>query len=153
MVDPVVGCVCGRVPFAGPLAIGHECVAEVLAMGDEVRDLRVGERVVVPWAVSCSRARGLRTAIRALAPGGVCTAVGYDLAAGTRLPLRRMYATDGTLRIGVSHARAILPELLSFLSETRFRGRAGHHADRRVGGGADGVRGTDHEGRPRPRSG
>ncbi len=67
-----------------------------------------------------SRAAGLRHAIRSLAPGGVCTAVGYYLAAGTRLPLMRMYATGGTLHAAVSHARAILPDLLSFLSQTGF---------------------------------
>jgi alcohol dehydrogenase len=67
-----------------------------------------------------SRAAGLRLAIRSLSPGGVCTAVGYYLAAGTRVPLMRMYATDATLRIGVSHARAVLPDLLAFVERTGF---------------------------------
>jgi len=67
-----------------------------------------------------STASGLRRAIRALAPGGVCTAVGYYLASGTRVPLMQMYATDATLRLGVSHARAILPELLAFVERTGF---------------------------------
>ncbi len=67
-----------------------------------------------------SRAAGLRRAIRSLAPGGICTAVGYYLAAGTRVPLMRMYATDATLRIGVSHARATLPELLGFIARDAF---------------------------------
>ncbi|GAA3243336.1 hypothetical protein GCM10020216_070570 [Nonomuraea helvata] len=67
-----------------------------------------------------SRAGGLRTALRSLAPGGVCTAVGYYLATGTRLPLMRMYATDATLRVGVSHARANLPALLDFVHRTGF---------------------------------
>jgi alcohol dehydrogenase len=67
-----------------------------------------------------SRAEGLRAALRALAPGGICTAVGYYLATGTRVPLMRMYATDATLRIGVSHARATLPELLGFVARTGF---------------------------------
>ena len=31
-IDPVVGCICGRVPFKGPFAIGHECIAEVTAV-------------------------------------------------------------------------------------------------------------------------
>jgi alcohol dehydrogenase len=274
-IDPVVGCICGRVPFRGPFAIGHECVAQVVALGSDVQGLQVGQRVVVPWAVSCgtcdrcragltskceaftdrelsaygfgpacgpwggmisdlvrvpfaahmlvpvpdgvpservaaagdnladawravveplaaraggdgvrvlvlgggaksiglyaaglavahgaavvdyrdddparreiaesfgaraaplgaaldtyditveatSNARGLRAAIRALAPGGVCTAVGYYLATGTRVPLMRMYATDATLRLGVSHARATLPELLAFITRTGF---------------------------------
>src|SRR5690625_7562020 len=33
VIDPVVGCICGRVTFPGPFAIGHECVAEVLQVG------------------------------------------------------------------------------------------------------------------------
>jgi len=273
VVDPVVGCICGSVPFKGPFAIGHECVAEVVSVGAGVQEVRTGQTVIVPWAVSCgscprcargltskcatttqrelaafgfgpasgpwggmiadavrvpfadhmlvpvpdgvpalrvaaasdnladgwrsvvpplaareggsvlilgggarsiglyaaglavahgagavdyldadprrreiaesfgarahpdgptprrsydvvveatSRASGLRRAIRALAPGGVCTPVGYYLATGTRLPLMRMYATDATLRLGVAHARAILPELLAFVHRTGF---------------------------------
>jgi alcohol dehydrogenase len=278
-VDPVVGCICGRVPFKGPFAIGHECVAQVLDVGSGVQNVRVGQTVVVPWAVSCgscepcrrgltskcatttgrtlaaygfgpasgpwggmvadavrvpfadhmlvpvpvgvpplrvaaagdnladawrsvvtplrdrpggsvlvigggaqsiglyaaglaaahgagvvhyvdadpgrrriaealgaqalpahagsrrrrtatrrydvvveasSRAAGLRRAIRSLASGGVCTAVGYYLATGTRVPVMRMYATDATLRVGVSHARAVLPDLLAFVARTGF---------------------------------
>lgn len=285
-IDPVVGCICGAVPFRGPFAIGHECVAQVLAVGAGVQHVRIGQTVVVPWAVSCgtctpcrrgltskcatttagalaayglgpasgpwggmiadevrvpfadhmlvpvpdgvpplrvaaagdnladawrsvvaplrqrpggavliigggaksiglyaaglavahdagvvdyldgdpdrrrvaesfgaralvptasrrrgargaglpvrydivveasSRAVGLRRALRSLAPGGVCTAVGYYLAAGTRVPLMRMYATDATLRLGVSHARGVLPELLAFIH------RSGYPAER-----------------------
>jgi alcohol dehydrogenase len=274
-IDPVVGCICGAVPFKGPFAIGHECVAQVIAKGEDVEAIQVGQTVVVPWAVSCgrceqcrrgltskcgtttsrtlaaygfgpasgswggviadevrvpfadhmlvpvppgvpalrvaaagdnladawrsvvpplaerpgasvlilgggaasiglyaaglavahgagavdyldddparraiaesfgaramprgrsgrpsdrydvvveasSRAAGLRRAIRSLAPGGVCTGVGYYLGAGTRVPLMRMYATDATLRIGVSHARAVLPDLLAFVAQTGF---------------------------------
>jgi alcohol dehydrogenase len=280
-IDPVVGCICGAVPFKGPFAIGHECVAQVVAVGAAVEQIDVGQTVIVPWAVSCgsctqcrrgltskcgttttrtlaaygfgpasgpwggmiadevrvpyadhmlvpvppgvpalrvaaagdnladawrsvvpplserpgasvlivgggaksiglyaaglavahaasrvdyldddvarrqiaesfgaralampasrpgrrrarpsvrydvvveasSRAAGLRLAIRSLAPGGVCTAVGYYLAAGTRVPLMRMYATDATLRVGVSHARAVLPDVLAFVERTGF---------------------------------
>jgi alcohol dehydrogenase len=67
-----------------------------------------------------SRAAGLRRAVRSLARGGVCTAVGYYLATGTRVPVMYMYATDATLRVGVSHARAVLPDLLDFVARTRF---------------------------------
>jgi threonine dehydrogenase-like Zn-dependent dehydrogenase len=272
VVDPVLAHVCGRVPYQGPFAIGHECVAEVVAVGPAVARVSVGERVIVPWAVSCgtcppcltgltskcatttnanrpvaaygfgsasgpwggmiadeirvpyadhmlvtvpdgipalriaaasdniadawrsvvpplekrpdgsvlilgggaksiglyaaglavahgarsveyvdkdpvrrdiaasfgartpmtnssgydvvveatSRAAGLRQALRALAPGGICTAVGYYFSAGTRLPLMRMYTTDATLSVGVSHARAVLPGLLDFISRSQF---------------------------------
>jgi threonine dehydrogenase-like Zn-dependent dehydrogenase len=271
-IDPMVGCICGRVPFKGPFAIGHECVAQVLEVGSAVEHVRVGQTVVVPWAVSCgscapcrrgltskcatttratlaaygfgaacgswggmvadrvrvpfadhmlvpvppgvpplrvasasdnladawrsvviplrerpegavliigggaqsiglyaaglavahgagvveyvdddpgrrriaeafgaharssraatrsydivveasSRAAGLRRALRSLAPGGICTAVGYYLATGTRLPVMHMYAIDATLRVGVSHARAVLPDLLDFVARTGY---------------------------------
>ncbi|HEY2258717.1 MAG TPA: alcohol dehydrogenase catalytic domain-containing protein [Solirubrobacteraceae bacterium] len=39
--------------FPGPFAVGHETVAEVIAVGDEVSERRVGERVLVPFQVSC----------------------------------------------------------------------------------------------------
>ncbi|WP_243793526.1 zinc-binding dehydrogenase [Saccharopolyspora gloriosae] len=275
VIDPVVACICGSVPFKGPFPIGHECVGEVVAVGPEVRRVRIGQRVIVPWAVSCgscercsrgltskcstaargelaafgfgsasgpwggmisdeirvpfaehmlvpvppgvpplrvasasdnladawravvpplaereggsvlvlgggaksigllaaglavahgasavdyldddagrreiaesfgaracpagrrggehggydvvieatSGAAGLRRALRSVAPGGVCTAVGYYVATGTRVPLMRMYATDATLRLGVSHARAFLPEMLDFVARTGF---------------------------------
>jgi len=281
LIDPVVACICGKVPFKGPFGIGHECVAEVVEVGDDVTSVEVGQVVVVPWAVSCgtcpecrrgltskcstategtlaaygfgpasgpwggmvtdrlrvpfadhmlvpvpagvsplrvaaasdnladawrsvvtplqqhpdaavlilgggarsiglyaaglavahgasgvdyldddperlriaaafgaraidaptggrggrrsrtarlydivveasSTAVGLRRALRALAPGGTCTAVGYYLATGTRLPVMRMYATSATLQVGVSHARAVLPDLLDFVARTGF---------------------------------
>lgn len=276
-IDPVVGRICGRVPFQGPFGIGHECVAEVLDVGSGVQDRKPGDRVVVPWSVSCgtcdrcrrgltskctttarstlaaygfgpasgdwggmvtdtfrvpfadhmlvpvpdgvpslrvaaasdnladawrtvagplaarpggtvlvlgggaksiglyaagiavalgaaevdyfdddpqrrliaesfgartlpldapgtrprrggydvtveatSNTRGLQRAVRALAPGGVCTAVGYYVAPATRVPLMHMYATDATLRLGVSHPSAVLGELLDFVARTGF---------------------------------
>src|SRR5260221_3198900 len=42
-------------PFAGSFAYGHECVAEVTAVGDDVRGVSVGDFVIVPWAISCGR--------------------------------------------------------------------------------------------------
>jgi threonine dehydrogenase-like Zn-dependent dehydrogenase len=40
-------------PFVAPFACGHECVAEIVEVGASVTARRVGERVIVPWAVSC----------------------------------------------------------------------------------------------------
>ncbi|MEU7860225.1 alcohol dehydrogenase catalytic domain-containing protein [Nonomuraea sp. NPDC049141] len=269
LIDPIVASIVGPVPFKGPFAIGHECVAEVVETGSAVTAVTTGQRVIVPWAISCgtcprclrgltakcaratgtlaaygfgpscgpwggmiadrlrvpyanhlpvpvpdgapalrvaaagdnladawrtvaeplrarpggrvlilgggaksiglyaaglaaahgasvvdyvdrsshrrelaasfgartptrpegdydvaveatSTASGVRQAMRALAPGGICTAVGYYLATGTRVPLMRMYATDATLHLGVSHTRAILPELLDFVHRTGF---------------------------------
>ena len=277
VIDPAVGHICGAIPFAGPFAIGHECIAEVVALGAAVTTVAVGDRVVVPWSVSCghcepcrrgltskcrtttqdrvlaaygfgpacgpyggmvsdllrvpfadhmlvalpagldplrvaaasdnladawrtvvphlrrrpgarvlvvgggaqsiglyaaglavahgasvvdyldsSRSRraiaqdlgadahqrsrrsttprdlydivveassstaGIRYAIRSTAPGGICTAVGYYLATNTGVPLMHMYATDITLHLGVSHPRALLPELLAWIDQHQF---------------------------------
>ena len=47
----------GVFPPRGPFALGHECVAEIVALGDAVRGLEVGQRVVVAFQVSCGACR------------------------------------------------------------------------------------------------
>lgn len=64
--------------------------------------------------------QGLRDALRALRPGGICTGTGYYLSPGTRLPAMDMYATSATLNIGISHVRPLLPELLDFIASSDF---------------------------------
>ncbi len=39
--------------FPGPFPVGHETVAEVVAVGTDVARVRVGQRVLVPFQVSC----------------------------------------------------------------------------------------------------
>lgn len=67
-----------------------------------------------------SQAQGLRVALRALTPGGICTGTGYYLAPGTKLPVMDMYATSAALKVGVSSTRPHLPELLDFVATTGF---------------------------------
>lgn len=43
----------GESPIPGPIAMGHECVAEVLEVGGDVESVRPGDRVVVPFQISC----------------------------------------------------------------------------------------------------
>jgi len=43
----------GGSPFQPPFPVGHECVAEVLELGDSVTGLQVGQRVSVPFQISC----------------------------------------------------------------------------------------------------
>jgi alcohol dehydrogenase len=43
----------GLFPLRGAFALGHECVGEVTALGDAVRGLEIGQRVVVSFQVSC----------------------------------------------------------------------------------------------------
>ncbi|HXW59212.1 MAG TPA: alcohol dehydrogenase catalytic domain-containing protein [Solirubrobacteraceae bacterium] len=45
--------VAGRSPFAPPFTLGHECVAEIVELGDEVESLQTGEFVSVPFQISC----------------------------------------------------------------------------------------------------
>jgi threonine dehydrogenase-like Zn-dependent dehydrogenase len=43
----------GRAPLPPGYAVGHEGLAEVVAVGDGVNGVRVGDRVVVPFQISC----------------------------------------------------------------------------------------------------
>src|SRR5690242_14347829 len=43
----------GLFPLRGPYALGHEGVAEIVALGNAVRGLEVGQRVVVSFQISC----------------------------------------------------------------------------------------------------
>jgi threonine dehydrogenase-like Zn-dependent dehydrogenase len=45
--------IAGATPFQGPFAIGHECVAEVVDVGDDAGVIP-GARVVVPWHPCCT---------------------------------------------------------------------------------------------------
>jgi len=45
--------VAGKAPIAGPFPIGHEFVAEVVEIGSQVRTVRNGDLVVVPWKIAC----------------------------------------------------------------------------------------------------
>lgn len=68
-----------------------------------------------------STSAGLRYALRSLAPGGTCTAVGYYLAKGTGLPLLQMYANDSTLKVGISHPAADIPQVIDLIATTSFQ--------------------------------
>jgi alcohol dehydrogenase len=50
----------GATPFPLPLHLGHECIAEVLTIGDAVTAVRPGDRVVVPFQISCGTCRACR---------------------------------------------------------------------------------------------
>lgn len=43
----------GFIPAKGAFALGHECVAEIVALGDETTGFEVGQRVVVAFQLSC----------------------------------------------------------------------------------------------------
>ncbi len=53
--DLDVAVVQGRLPMPPGHAVGHEGLAEVVAVGDDVSTVRVGDRVIVPFQISCGR--------------------------------------------------------------------------------------------------
>jgi hypothetical protein len=63
LVDPVLGCICGAVPFKGPFAIGHECLAEVAAVQRLLAAGSTGLCRVFSYSGSGARATPLGQAI------------------------------------------------------------------------------------------
>ena len=65
----------GEAPVPPPVAIGHECVAEVVEVGEEVASFAPGDLVVVPFQISCGacdRCRaGLTGDCREVPPGSM----------------------------------------------------------------------------------
>jgi alcohol dehydrogenase len=55
----------GATPFPLPLHFGHECVAEVIAIGERVQTVHVGQRVVVPFQISCGACRQCKSGLTA----------------------------------------------------------------------------------------
>jgi threonine dehydrogenase-like Zn-dependent dehydrogenase len=51
--DLDTGAIWGEAPLPGPFELGHEFVAEVLAVGDAVTATRPGDLVIVPFQISC----------------------------------------------------------------------------------------------------
>jgi alcohol dehydrogenase len=61
IVHPIAASTCdidcplvlGVTQLALPLHLGHECVAEVLSVGERVASVKPGDRVIVPFQISC----------------------------------------------------------------------------------------------------
>lgn len=61
VVHPIAASTCdldcplahGATQLPLPLHLGHECVADVLAVGERVSTVKVGDRVVVPFQINC----------------------------------------------------------------------------------------------------
>jgi threonine dehydrogenase-like Zn-dependent dehydrogenase len=63
--DLDVGVLYGLAPFRGPFPFGHEFIAEVVAVGEAVKGFRPGDRVIVPFQISCGHCRRCRKGISA----------------------------------------------------------------------------------------
>lgn len=69
----------GHAPLPMPIAIGHECVAEVVAVGGDVRNIAPGDVVAVPFQIACGRCapcRRGRTSSCAAVPWLSCYGLG-----------------------------------------------------------------------------
>jgi threonine dehydrogenase-like Zn-dependent dehydrogenase len=53
----------GQLPMPPGHAVGHEGVAEVVAVGDAVREVKVGDRVIVPFQISCGSCPACRRGV------------------------------------------------------------------------------------------
>jgi alcohol dehydrogenase len=83
IVRPLVVALCdldqpmvrGQAPFPAPIALGHEGIAEVVEVGEAVRSVRAGDRVVVPFQISCGECdrcvAGLTGDCRSVKPGSM----------------------------------------------------------------------------------
>ncbi len=75
--------VTGLLPPPRPFALGHECVGEVTDVGDAVRSVRIGDRVIVPFQISCGACGRCRRGHT-----GSCEAVPFLSAFGLPLQAR-----------------------------------------------------------------
>ena len=70
-LDPAIAL--GLYPMSAPFVMGHEMVGEVVAVGDEAGAVRVGDRVIVPFQLSCGHCdpcrRGTTNACERVPPG------------------------------------------------------------------------------------
>jgi alcohol dehydrogenase len=73
--------IAGVTPFKPPFALGHECVAEVLEVGEEVTSVRRGDLVSVPWKIACGECPQCRAG-RATACTTVPRHAAYGVPAG-----------------------------------------------------------------------
>jgi alcohol dehydrogenase len=47
------GMITGSAPVPGPFAFGHECAGEVIDVGEDVKNVKAGDKVIVPFQLSC----------------------------------------------------------------------------------------------------
>jgi alcohol dehydrogenase len=128
----------GATPFLAPLQFGHECVAEVLTAGSEVTVCRPGQRVVVPFQISCgacAACRAGRTGNCETVPpiamygfglsgghwgGAVADELAVPYADGMLVPLPQGIGRNATLIVARSHARALIPGVLALMADGKL---------------------------------
>jgi alcohol dehydrogenase len=92
----------GREPARAGVVPGHEVVGEVVAVGADVHRVAPGDRVVVPFSLSCGRCRPCRTGLTSRCDGARLLGWGDPDPSGTVLDggqasLVRIPMADGSL--------------------------------------------------------
>ena len=98
--------VSGRAPLPGPFAFGHEFVADVVDIGDAVASVRPGDRVIVPFQVSCGTCELCRRGLTAS-----CATAGAGAAYGMAPIARREWGGAVSDFVRVPYADAMLVAL------------------------------------------
>lgn len=96
----------GRAPLPGPFAFGHEFVAEVLEVAGEAAGTRTGDRVIVPFQVSCGSCDSCRRGFTAS-----CESAGAGAAYGMAPIARREWGGALSDVVRVPYADAMLVPL------------------------------------------
>ena len=112
LVRPVVATTCdldrwlisGGAPSPPPFPLGHEFVADVVEVGDEVRGVAPGARVTVPYSISCGACDRCRRGITAS-----CTTVPVGAMYG--VPVRGQWGGAMSDLVRVPFADAMLVPL------------------------------------------
>lgn len=110
--------VLGRIPYQGPLAVGHEGIAEVTQVGGDVSSVKPGDLVSVPFQISCGECPTCRRGHT-----GNCERVGRMATYG--LPIGENYGGFLSDSVRVPFADAMLvpvpdgvePETIASLSD------------------------------------
>jgi L-iditol 2-dehydrogenase len=83
----------GKIPVSHPLVMGHEMFGRVAAIGDSVRDIDLGRRVVVDPSISCGRCYQCSKGQVNLCPNGALLGRDRDggFAGAVAVPARNIY--------------------------------------------------------------
>ena len=80
-LDPLI--MAGATPMPPPIAIGHEFVAEVVEVGEDVHSVQPGQTVIVPFQISCGSCARCAIGATAMCNGiAVGSAYGFGAISG-----------------------------------------------------------------------
>jgi len=98
--------IAGKAPLPGPFAFGHEFVAEVVEVADGVDVAREGDRVIVPFQISCGACERCRRGLTAS-----CDTAGAGAAFGMAPIARREWGGALSDLVRIPFADAMLVPL------------------------------------------